>query len=582
MKSNVNNAPAGLPQQLVAALANVGEFTRMLHQLDAQAPKELQSDMHAAVGVWDSQQRAIAQSATDPLGGAATGLTAALFNSASLQAVDGYSADHCGTSIFGSPGTVKAVSAPAGTSEWNCPQQGNLPPNLIDQDTSTGELTRQLAAMSAASNPNVASAARAIAEPVAKLTPVPATSLEALGRLAFTGSNPNALLHSLAAAQASACNGQTVLTDNALNTFATQLAPAPISGGVRIGNLYGRCGQDPSTWSWTAPFTEIGVCGSQPVSVDLRTGVPVTATGVPADQAQPFGSGWVWATVEAQPASGLSQPTWSATAHVRSLTGSVIADLPFVTGATGTPPDDPKGSLIRVEGNYALLGSYGGVGDTVIGTSGKKLWQRAFGTYSMVTRDTILTNPNEGSSELLNLGTGAVLHSFDLAASVDSNGTTTCGRDAFVDPGFGGGGLLVTEAPSGSISVTRVASGVSPKKVVDGVVVSENNTDQGFIGMSPDGSQLWTISNDVAKSIDTFGRWLVVTNQSDRPVLVDPHTGADASSAEPDLAAALNASVESSPQLADPVAGSVIAVTGSPDNGNRVARPFSYSKICGN
>lgn len=87
---------------LGAAAANIGEFTRMVHQLDEVAPAEIETDMHAVRQAWDSQADMIKESANNPFGAILGGLASSIMSAGSTKAVDMFAMEKCGSQLFGS------------------------------------------------------------------------------------------------------------------------------------------------------------------------------------------------------------------------------------------------------------------------------------------------------------------------------------------------------------------------------------------------------------------------------------------------------------------------------------------------
>lgn len=112
MEATVTNADASMSGQFGAAVTNIGEFTRMLKNLESHAPSEIETDMRAAVDAWERQAEAMSEAAEDPLGALAQSLSSAILDAASLRAVDAYASAHCGSEVFGTGGTNPFAGAP--------------------------------------------------------------------------------------------------------------------------------------------------------------------------------------------------------------------------------------------------------------------------------------------------------------------------------------------------------------------------------------------------------------------------------------------------------------------------------------
>lgn len=588
-----------LSSQLGAALGNLGDFTRMLHQLDDRAPDVIKTDMDQTVKAWDDQQQALAQAARDPLGAMVASLTSSLFNSASIHAVDEYAVDNCGMSIFGTVATQvpgggsgqpsTPPSANAGGS-FDCPADSDVDySSIVDNQTTYAQLTQILQDLEQGPSA-VSGAASALAKAASGLSPAPATSLEALGRLAFAGSDPTTLLKSLNSAVAGACGGSGIWSDDTANGFVSFGPPALLpDGGVQIGGVYGAC-LDEGPDGWAPPFTEIINCQDGTVDVvDLATGAVTTLQG-PAQDTDTVKSGDIsvaggeiaWVTVEIQPAQGLTQATWTATLHIRGTHGETVADVQVEHGKGDAP--SAGGFLDFATAGHILITLSAGGGKMVDG-SGATLWT------TKVTPDNRVSQPTPHSlvldaSHVVNIDTGRVLYTFpyDDNKGSDVNG---CGTLALVTGDFDDDGAWVSESASGAVSVKSASTSLMGKLsgnagVTTHGVVSDSDGSVRAFGTS--GQQLWSISDSIAQGEVYAGSWIVVTNPSGQQVLVNARTGKDASQAQADVAAVLlKLNDHLTIGYADPGAGIAIVYGDSSGDSSQgqVAYKMTYQQVCG-
>jgi hypothetical protein len=600
MSQRATTANPDLTGQLSAALGNLGDFTRMLHQLDDRAPDEIKTDMDQTVKAWDDQQQALSQAAQNPLGAMVASLSSSLFNSASIHAVDEFAVDNCGMSIFGTvaapvpgggggqPTSEPSVNESAGGA-FDCPENSDVDySSIVDGQTTYAQLTQMLQTLSQGPS-TVATAASALANATAALSPPPGTSLEALGRLSFAGNDPTALLKTLNSAVADACGGSGIWSDDTVNGFDSFGPPTLQSdGGVQIGGAYGSC-QDESPDGWIPPFTEIIDCQDGTVDlVDLGTGAVTTVTGPPQDtdtvssgDISVAGNEIAWVGVEIQPAQGLSQATWTATLHIRDAHGGTVADVQVDHG-TGDAPS-PDSFLAFATAGHILIALNAGGGKMVDG-SGATLWTTKLNpaSLSQPTPHSLVLDP----SHLVNIDTGKVLYTFpnDDNKDADVNG---CGTLALVSGDFDDDGAWVSESASGAVTVKTASSTLMGKlsgnsSVTTSGVVSD--ADGSLRAFTQSGRQLWSISDDIAQGEVYVGGWIVVTNPSGEQVLVDAATGKDTTKAQPDLAAVLlKLNDHLTIGYADPGAGvAILYGDSSGDNSSgQVAYKMTYQQICG-
>lgn len=585
MSQHPTAAGPGLTSQFSAALGNLGDFTRMLHQLDQRAPDEIRAAMDQTVKAWDDQQQALSQAAQDPAGTTTASLASSMSGAASIRAVDEYAVDNCGATIFGAvalptggPGTSPSSAPSADTAaSFQCPEDSDVDySSILANDTTYRQLTGILQDLRHGPAA-VARAATAIADGLAKLTPVPSTSLEALVRLRFRGIDPVSLLATLNSAISGSC-GAGIWADATVNGFPTLTTPYQLdTGGVRTGGAYGQCdGQQPA--GWAPPFDEIVNCGDGTLAVvDLTTGAVTHVTGPRAGQAADVavaGDKIVWVTVETSASQGNA---WTATLHIRDLHGATVADKQIDSGQ-GDPPD-VRGFLNFTTAGHILLDVGGG--SRMVDTTGATLWSSA----TRAGDDTSQPTPSSlvlGSSRLVDIDTGRTLHTF---ASGQSKDTTTdgCGTTAVVTE-YLGATVTVSESAAGIVTVRPVPATLADSLggyfgvTTTGPVVDSNGYLRGY---SRAGTQLWKIPDGTAKREQYAGRWVVVTDPSGARLLVDGATGKDTAAAHPDVVGPLG-DVGDNLTIAYADRGSGIAiVTGSSPTLGQVAYQLPYQSVCG-
>lgn len=79
--------------QLVGA---VSDWVPMFEAMDAAAPPDIEPDVHNVVDSLKQQEQAVAQEATDPLGGLASGLMSGLMATSSWNNLSQYITRNCG------------------------------------------------------------------------------------------------------------------------------------------------------------------------------------------------------------------------------------------------------------------------------------------------------------------------------------------------------------------------------------------------------------------------------------------------------------------------------------------------------
>ncbi|HKE67973.1 MAG TPA: hypothetical protein VKB55_01895, partial [Nocardioidaceae bacterium] len=590
MSHRATTAQPGLTSQFGAALGNLGDFTRMLHQLDDRAPNEIKTDMDQTVKAWDAQQQALSQAAQNPVGAIVSSLASSLFSSSSIRAVDEYAVDNCGMSIFGtitvpsggSGGSSgpQPSSNPGNAASFQCPEDSDVDySSIVDGETTYAQLTGILQDLEAGPA-GVSSAARSLADAVAKLSPPPTMSLEALARLRFGGTDPADLLSALNSAVAGNCDSG-IWDDSTVNGFSTLTSPYPSDGGgVGIGGVFGQCtGGDVD--GWAPPFDEIIDCRDGTLAVvDLTTGAVTHVNGPSSDQNADLavaGDRIVWTTVEVTPAQGLTRASWTATLHIRDLQGNAVADKQIDSGQ-GDPPQSDSFLNFTTSGHILLNLSSGA---TMVDTTGTTLWHTKTPADSRTSQPTT-SSLVFASSRLVDIDTGKTLHTFGDSGSQDVN-TDSCGTSAVVTD-FAGGTVMVSESASGTVTVKTVPTALAQQfggffgVTTTGPVVDSDGYVRGY---SRAGKLSWKISDDIATRESYIGKWIVVTNPSGQRVLVDGATGKDVTSSQPDVAGALLRITDNlSMAYADPAAGIAI-FTGQTEQSGTVAYLLPYQAMCG-
>lgn len=119
MSGNSANATEDMTGQLMLALDNVGEFTRMLNRLADFAPEEIRGDMETVAESWSEQAEMMSSLASDPLGALVATFMQSVMTSASYTAVDQFALENCGSQIFGAanPGAPQADQESVATPE---------------------------------------------------------------------------------------------------------------------------------------------------------------------------------------------------------------------------------------------------------------------------------------------------------------------------------------------------------------------------------------------------------------------------------------------------------------------------------
>lgn len=544
MRANAGAAETDVGGQLVLVLTNIGEFTTLVHELDETAPAEIDTEMSDARDFWDSQKDVMSTAVTDPVSALATGVAASVFSSASVEAVDRYALEQCGTTVFGttSPGSQTGEG-------WQCPTA--IEPAFGELEDDFASLDAYLAEMAASDMDDVATAAALVREALGELVPEPRFANEALGRLSFIEpTSAQTLLGNLDEALENDCGAG--VGDSAVADFILGLTPAPLGTGgtgsesgvaqqLRTGSLYqldcDEVGPVVNGWAYLCPpgVSADGV-GSDIAIVDFRTGA-VSLLDSPeglededrAANLTTLSDSVAWTELSTRPADGLDPARWSVDVVAKGTDG---AELYRSTVGSGVGTDGSAGSFILVPAADDMLIVVGPSEVVALTADGAPAWSRR-GRYSSVqvaTRHSVVVN----EQELVETASGRVL----LAAEGLTANRDECGNFALLTDARTSDVRAVRDNADGALEVSPLgASGqdlyYESTEIAGETLLPEQYN--GLVAYGPDGRQLWRLGPDVVADYEAVGRWVIVTNTSDEQVLVDAATGADVSKSHDDV-----------------------------------------------
>lgn len=466
-------------------------------------------------------------------------------------------------------------------------------PSILDPQTPFESLLSLLREASADRDHQLAKDAADLLNEVKALHPTPSTSREGLGRLRFEDIDVDAQLSTLIKQMGRQCQGHRLIDRKGLTNFHTQGGPAPTSdGSVRLGDVYGRCKDGASPAGWIAPFTVVQQCKKAVYAVDLTNGAATKVSGVNrGTRIFVFGDRIAWATKTEHPATGLQRPTWSATLHLRGISGKADSDIPLVTKAKGHPPQvliDHPDLWGGADADKLLIyaGAHGEDEVRFVNTSGEFLGFPDHAGYDarFITLHTVITSNEDTQALLLNTNTGKVIQDLGDMNSLQWN-SNVCHTTAGVRVG-GEKSYAIQDKDPARIDVHDLPG---DEKLLDARI---HATPVGIVydtylygpyklvGRSLTGEKHWSIPSRVFKSYNVVGKWVTVTNNSGNGVLVDAATGKDVTDNHRNLANRIFHIADSDGQtvLSDPSTDSIVITTSQ--HGRNLAYHLNYHRMC--
>ncbi len=598
------------------------DLATLMDQMSAVAPTNIEPDFQALADAFHKASSVSGGDITDPLGAIASGLINGLAVSGSEQRVNSYLEANCA----GSPGIGGGGSS--GSSSVASSIQGCLSGGATDEEdgespmaalltgattsdsatlrSSLSTLMTDLNRLSSSKSRSLSSDAQKLSKQIQEESPTPGSALEALGRLRFAGDNPDAELAAIDSSYTSSCNRVSAFGSDALAAFkAVTPAPNPSGGVIPGSNVYGAC-EDGSFSEVVEPLTLVYTCGT---SIDLVNGTTGAVAGsgnfLPNTENPSFqlaGQRAVWVTTDVSPAQGLTIPTWGVTLHIRDLSGNNIGDVVVVSPQDEQNGQSGQSQLLYADSNVIIVSV-----ESPDDQSNQLYFYTPDGKLSASTPNNVegadFDTGEPVTSEMVELSASgpAAVYSTSGALVDDSGDISTdqgCGSNAVVsilnaNEGDSNQGYdRLTDSPSGPV-VTHLGASALPEDndpslgerlptltgiVPEGIVSKRFNGD--VVLYRWDGSIGWTISSQVASDVTVVGGWVVIQNQSNQDVVVDPSTGEQASGLSDELQNVLQSEEGGEDpgnivEIADPAANEVVVRTS--DN---VIHRFTYTQFC--
>jgi len=556
LAENVDGETTDLPGQLAGAIANIGEFTRLLHRLEEVAPSEIETEMSDAAELWDDHAGIVADGVNDPVGALAASIVASTFASGSVREVDEFAANNCETQLFGTYVPTQAGGDP--TTSWECLTADDATrPDLSAAETAPAQLVDQLSLMSRSAEQSVSRAAIKVLDEVSQLRPAAESAREALGRVRFRAGTDSEV-DALVAAIGSACPGARFA--GRLQEAIDEIGPG-YDGPVlaRTHDLYGSCADSKDLLGWPTAEVMAWSCGSDALIVNTQSGMitrhaDVLPKGFSADQAVVFGGKVSWLNRVYTEATGLKGGTWDASVRLLDALTGKASDVSLVKDAPdsdyGFPVPDPIGTshgLVAMVPDQALSRDLvDGGGEFIgIGFDGKVTWRKTLKgegspEFAVLTSRSVQLGLNtfRGRFPVVDIATGAAI---GTTSERDFSGSDQCGTNAGTWAGAGQGMQWFHDSGA-STKVTRAKLDVNlshSNLTASGSVAyfsPEANSNARFLRATDlAGKELWRIGPDIATDVAAIGAWVIVENTAGESVAVDARTGEERTPSDPAL-----------------------------------------------
>lgn len=514
--TTANTDPVASLLLLVSAPSDLGV---LFDRLKPSAPAEIKPDVEVLARHFHDTASSGASVVRDPLAFLVGGLTSGAAVSASFGRFDDYVQKNC-------PVPAELSAASMSTTSQACER---VTSTKVDASSPPADLMRFLedaeAASAAAAPPS-----RKLRSALRELDPSPRFGFEGLGRLRFKGFDLDSTFTGLLESAITACaKGGSGTTPSDL---LESIAPRP---GPKVSStLYGRCKQ----LGLMAPHHQTFACDSHIEIVDLKTGlIDVTDLTPTTDQREDGRGGWNLQIVD-HPASGLTEPTWSATLNYVDYIGRKPFRVNVVDRARGTKGTvrvawaDADRVAVVIESpivDIPVLKVFKSDGSLILERPGTT--DTAFGT-SVPVDGPGLVFAGYRPSVIIDLTTGAVVG--DAANSFYRPALTVCPDADYME--LDEKWFKLSGAP---LTVNPISGVPDRDRIVrDGYLATREGANV-FFGL--DGTRRWSIPETIvgAYSINVIFGWIVATNLSNQQLVVDPATGTEAAGLSADTAAFL-------------------------------------------
>ncbi len=391
--------------------------------------------------------------------------------------------------------------------------------------------------------------------------PAPSFALEAIGRIAFSGTDIGTALDNLNTDSTKSC-GVTAFDSGAYGA-ASQGPNANDNGGHdNIYNAFGQCGGDDNSQQLgiVSNARSVVVCNNQVVLTSLVTGSQQMfhVDESTFSKATSGVNDVMWVESVVAPAAGLNPPVWTITAHMLNVASGAQGAVQLPTPkSNGVPAQTGNVAIEDADTDYSLVSVAADDATTryVISPAGKVLH-----VYNDVNNSTVL-NGDRIVPELVHTGAqsdsatadffDATIGQFVTVPHYDDEGDTKFVSDA----GCGREGLVLhssqSEAGGPNYEYTSAGGKLKPTQVIDfqwdggdgtvyrpvglvssGLVVTYSTTSGDRLGLLSlkTGKIDWSIGSDlinVDQAAVELGE-IVASNNSNQTVVVDPTTGKEA------------------------------------------------------
>lgn len=554
MTENVATAGDDAGSLLVAALANMGEYSRILDRMAATAPDEIRTETEAAAELWDKQAEAAGDAISNPLAALGSALMSSVLASSQIEALDAYTAANCnGIQLFAAPAPTSGSPAPAASQPAMCRGLAGTDLPVETSTTKFGSLLDTIADTIAEEEPSAAAAAKSLNTAFAESEG--SDVFERLARARWNDGKVTGWLNTVEQAVADVCDGDGLFDEGWAEDFAL-VGPQRVTGGVRVGNYERDCGEYVSSKAIALNLVYVDHCGNDTGEfvVNLESGEVLPIPACDGDDCYNIDtflgdSHTVRVRKVVTPASGLNPELTRYEVRVAAFGD---ATTKTILSVEGTVEDRKSLAVQSVFGDRIAVLEYGidASGDrtqqlVIIDVEGTELarWdaQDPVNNAEDAVTGSFFADTSSRDAPVIDLLTLTQIPLPAVRFTYADRCWDTISARAYGDQDY----FTLRRVPGGTVVKTPFVvspgdSGQDPTVEAIAFVGGILYRDGDLVAEDGAGTELWRIDRLVASAFHVFGGLPYVVNPEGELIALDPATGAEAGDVNSHVAAFLD------------------------------------------
>jgi hypothetical protein len=454
-----------------------------------------------------------------------------------------------------SPSTVAANGAAnpgptASSSVSTCPSAPpsgsalageSTPPYATDLQagTAASDLSSSLSTLTASTDDLMSQPASQLGNAISSLAPAPLSSLEALARIAYSGTDVAGDLSSIDKEAQLRC-GTSLFGDT---SNLDQIGPRRSGNGDVEGydGTFGRCSQNgiANGDGFVPPFTFVSFCGHTDIQVNLETGsVAQSGPDLPnADDVSLVDGDATWIATQTKPAHGLHRASTVGTLHVADLAGKQLFErrLYSVPGTRGLDaaiyPSSGSDVLVSVYNRRVELTLYSIPSGTEVFTT-NQVNSDPRDSEQLTDNTVALADDGNTPDGVIDVA-GDQLVAPNTADTVGDQGCFAYAAAVPLQGFFSDGptphGQFISDV-DGRVGLTQLSTRITDVYGSSNSLLGATKSGlifghAGVTAYSTSGVRLWRIPGNVAHDGVVAAGWVVAKNESGERLIIDPATG---------------------------------------------------------